>query len=875
MPIRRAGNQSKLKRAESSAGVGARRASARGRWIWVCDDDVNPKNRFTYFRKVAELKGLPADASLRFAADSNAWLWVNGHVLRRKMTRYHEEEIRCEVVNAAPYLVEGPNVVVVLHHNWGDVPTFQRSGNRHAGLYIDSSWLQTDESWRCARAPEFAVHDQQIRGIVDGANRIRYPQVVDGRKAFGSAIHQPDFDDSDWAPARVVAGGPWPEHPDDVETPGQREYAVCPGSVLAAGRSTLPPDAGNDPITIAGRIRNATHHPDPALTEQFEGLVRGKPVSLQGRAGDSLYVTFDFGKPVHGYPWIDIGRASAGAVIDFGYCELHRALYDSEIHITPDGKMNTEGVAGTGYADRYITANHPQRQELPDERTARWLSLHFQFPRAGKLTLNGAGFVKSQYPIRPIGSFECGNERIGQIVKLCLTHAEVTMTDAYVDTPGREDGQWIEDAQPRALISERWFGDTALRQVLVRCHAEGQGDDGDMHPFAPSNFPAYPAVYDWSLQWVATLFDEFMWSANRVLLDRHWSTLCRYWNNILAHVDARGLWLHPRVLADIRVGLHAEDATQSSGIVTPWLIERLRWSAAMAKAAGRSSQAGKWSALAGKIADAFRTFHLVPASGGIPLHVADRCAPGNPKLTRGFSQAGQTIALTAGLLSNEEAGADLDYAFPDPDGSPPPDVTRWNNPAYCSRALSAMSACGRSQRAVRHLLERYAPYLPAHPANPTPLRMQGPAGGPIPEYWVSREDLGLRDGEVNTAQPEDETGSHGWGATPLLWMHEWLLGVRTLVPGGARIAIAPDAAGLPFVAGHTVTPRGPVWVYLDSQQWKLEIAIPDGVAADVRLPGAWTGKRCRVTRKAGKATRTAEDRYRLTGGRGAFVLTVE
>ena len=126
------------------------------------------------------------------------------------------------------------------------------------------------------------------------------------------------------------------------------------------------------------------------------------------------------------------------------------------------------------------------------------------------------------------------------------------MTDAYVDTTGREDGQWIEDARPRALVADRWFGDARLRKLFVRTLAEGQGDDGNLHPFAPSNFPAYPAVYDWSVQWVAAIYDDYVWTGSTELVERYWSNVCRYWDLVLSHVDQEGIWKTRQVLADIR-----------------------------------------------------------------------------------------------------------------------------------------------------------------------------------------------------------------------------------------------------------------------------------------------------------------------------------
>ena len=653
-------------------------------WIWSDNTDPAPRNRFTYFRNVVVLDAIPANATLRMAADSNAHLWINGQIVRRKVARYHEPLITAEVIDAGPYLHPGKNVVVALHHNWGDIITFQRSANKHAGLWVASAWINSDASWRCISAPEFVPHGKQVVGVI-GDPRIRYAQIVDGRKMLDGNVHDAAFDDGSWKAVQVVANGPWPAKPTDVETPGQREYAVRPPSVLAAGTAHFNGPATQpvpeDPFTMADRIKAAKCEPDSALTSQAAALVGGSELTLAGKAGETKYVTFDYQRPVHGYPFIQLNDATPGSWIDFGYCEVAIAQYDGAQHVHPDGWINPAGVVGAGYGDRYITREGKQAVELPDERTARWMTMHVHFPSDGQMTIASVGMVKSQYPINPVGSFACGNKQIQQIVELCLTHAEVTMIDTYVDTPGREDGQWIEDARPRAVLADRWFADDRLRKLMIRTLAQSQGKGGNLHPFAPSNYPAYPAPYDWSVQWVAMLHDQYMWSGNIDDVRPYFGTLCKYWEGALSHLQPNGLWTTPSVLADLRVGVHAK-AGQSSGMVTPWMIERLRWSAELAEALGEAKQAADWRATADKMADAFRKHHIVPAQNGVPAHVADVFDPKNDKLSRGYSQAGQTVAIMSGLLTGEAARADLEYAFPPPCGSPPDGVTRWNNPTY-------------------------------------------------------------------------------------------------------------------------------------------------------------------------------------------------
>jgi hypothetical protein len=246
--------------------------------------------------------------------------------------------------------------------------------------------------------------------------------------------------------------------------------------------------------------------------------------------------------------------------------------------------------------------------------------------------------------------------------------------------------------------------------------------------------------------------------------------------------------------------------------------------------------------------NAFCKYHIVHAMTEPTLYVADRFDPSHPGIERGYSQAGQTVAVYADLLTAEEAHTVLKDAFALDDPMQTPPATRWNNPTYAYRALRALSHAGYIKQAIQHLLERYAQYLPAHPRNPTPLKLQGSYGGPLPEYWISREDLGLKPCQVNTAQPADDTGSHGWGAVPLLWLHETLLGVTISEPGGGKLRIAP---------------KGVVWVSWEPRAWRLDIVIPTGVVAEVVMPPECEGKRVRIAAAAGKVTANGKHVYTI------------
>ena len=97
------------------------------------------------------------------------------------------------------------------------------------------------------------------------------------------------------------------------------------------------------------------------------------------------------------------------------------------------------------------------------------------------------------------------------------------------------------------------------------------------------------------------------WTGQTDFIETYFQVLVKFWNYCLSNVNSQGIWVTTNFLADINVGVHCptsqvfrsislyivfiSDYLQcSSGIVTPWIIERLSFSARMAAAIGQTQQ---------------------------------------------------------------------------------------------------------------------------------------------------------------------------------------------------------------------------------------------------------------------------------------------
>jgi hypothetical protein len=91
--------------------------------------DAAPVNLFTYFRSEASISQVGQELYVSVAADSNAALFVNGQMLSRKVTRYREQNTTADRYYIPQSMLQvGVNSFVIRHFSWGNIVTFQRTG---------------------------------------------------------------------------------------------------------------------------------------------------------------------------------------------------------------------------------------------------------------------------------------------------------------------------------------------------------------------------------------------------------------------------------------------------------------------------------------------------------------------------------------------------------------------------------------------------------------------------------------------------------------------------------------------------------------------------------------------------------------------------
>lgn len=90
----------------------------------------------------------------------------------------------------------------------------------------------------------------------------------------------------------------------------------------------------------------------------------------------------------------------------------------------------------------------------------------------------------------------------------------------------------------------------------------------------------------------------------------------------------------------------------------------------------------------------------------------------------------------------------------------------------------------------------------------------------------------------NSCKPNQDW-NHAWGAAPANIIPRFVLGVRPLEPGYAKVLIAPQPGPLTEIHGVVPTIRGPIRVDAvlgANGEWQLDYEVPVGVSAEVVVP---------------------------------------
>jgi len=269
------------------------------RWIWV-DELRRGNNQYVEARRELNLRTLPERAELRVTANQQYVLYVNGIVMGRGPSPCDNGSQYYDTYEIASKLREGKNAIAVVAYNFGTdaIVTGQRQGPggllvqmdlypEEGGRSPDRSF-STGEDWKCRVSPRW--RPDSIRMHMWGGYREIY--LADREDGW----ERPEYDDSSWASATVVA---------EAESPDSPWRRLIPRAI--------PP------------LKQTIRKPVRLLGEQaYFGAIEGGESVLDGAEGPGRLridasvpgsipqLTYDYGAEVVGYPGLVIDAPEGG-----------------------------------------------------------------------------------------------------------------------------------------------------------------------------------------------------------------------------------------------------------------------------------------------------------------------------------------------------------------------------------------------------------------------------------------------------------------------------------------------------------------------------------------------------------------------------------
>jgi len=427
--------------------------------------------------------------------------------------------------------------------------------------------------------------------------------------------------------------------------------------------------------------------------------------------------------------------------------------------------------------------------------------------------------------LQRIGEFECSDELLNQLHRNVVWGTRGNFLDVPTDCPQRDERLgWTGDIAVFTPTAAYLFDvEGFLRDWLADVAAEQRAADGmvafvvpDVLKYVkrPSHFPTAESTAIWSdaVVWVPWA----LWQAhgNLEILSDQFDSMVAHLRRVESLLSSTGLWdtgfqfgdwLDPTAPPDQPARAKADKGV----VATACLYRDARIVTDTADLLGRTEEAAQFTALAERTRAAFND-HYVNDDGTI----------------HSDAQTAYTLAIAFGLLDDQteelagkrlaELVAESGYRI----------QTGFAGTPYI---MDALSATGHVDEAYRLLLQREVPSW---------LYSVTMGATTIWERWDSM----LPDGTIN---PGEMTSFNHYALGAVAdWMHRTIGGISPLEPGYSKVLIKPQpGGGISWARSSLETRHGRisvVWSRADSGSMEVDVEIPDGVAAQLQLPGEET-----------------------------------
>jgi alpha-L-rhamnosidase len=732
-----------------------------------------------YFRKDVRLAAVPLTVRVNVSGDNRYKLFVNDHMVCLGPARSDLAHWNYDVIDLAPYLHAGTNVVVAKVWNEGTMRPEANMTYRTAFMVQaaepSADMFKTDSSWLCIQDKGYCPLAVQVPGYYAAGPG----EMVDMHHTV-TDWHSPSASLEGWQRVSVLA----PIVPIGIHEP----WGTYPGWMVR--RSDLPQRYLRE--QRLAEVRRATG------VKVRPGFLRGKaPVTIP--ANSSAELILDQRELTNAYLSL-VFSGGDDARITIGYAE---ALYDS--NMKKGNRNEIEGKHFVGRKDSLIS-NGDTNQTFTTLawRTYRYLVLRVS-TQGEALTLNDVWGTATGYPFEPKAKLSNAGDLISNIFSIGWRTARLCAVETYMDCPYYEQLQYFGDARIQALVTMFMTGDDRLVKNLFNMADWSRGSDGVTQSRYPSTLPQW--IQPYALHYIYALHDYMMYGADmdflrtklmstRTVLDY----FHRYQQPDGRVKDLPGWnftdWVDPvpgrtdsGVPFNWSQGVALPGGDGCNSVMDLQLLYAYLMAADLEQHLGMKAYADLYQERIGQLRESIQQRYWRP-SVGLYSDLADRDV---------WSQHAQALAILTRMVKGAEARKLAQKIESDSRLAPASIYFKY----YTHEAMSR--------------------------------------GGLADDYlsWLGKWQENIDSGLTTWGETSDVDGTrsdcHAWGASPNVELLRTVLGIDSDAPAFAHVRITPHLAGIKQIGGQMPHPKGMISVSYRHKGNKLEavVTLPEGVTGTI------------------------------------------
>jgi alpha-L-rhamnosidase len=775
------------------------------KWCWPRKHAPRPWNQYVYFRRLVTLAVKPRTAEVRVSADARYTLYVNGKRVHHGPARSAAPYQSFDVLDLAPFLDAGTNVICAIAHQFG-VPTFFSQYRDASGFILDGHAESPEETIDLCTPTDWLCHEA-LGWRKDVA---RLSVQMGFQEHFDADADPPDWMTASFHPTGANGWiapwviGPAGCHPWLFMEP--RGIPLLTGEIENFVTVTAQFKGENRrgyKITsdVYGFLRDEVRTKERNLLEKSQNMLTDDgELTFVGPPTDSEFImaVLDLGTIRTGHIVLDLAEALGDEMIDIILTEA----VDKQGAPLLQGTVDEPTASEEATAFRYRCRPGRQQWESFHYVGFRYATIIFRNIEKDKpLQIRHIAVRTARAALDEAGSFECSDNRLNEVWNIARQTQLNCATDAMIDGPAREQAQWWGDARIQARVLYSGFGDVSLLERGLRQVARSQAADGSLHAHPPADIPAH-RLPDFMMAWVATLHDFHVLTGRVDLLRECLPALHALMRFLKRHElpnrligNFEGFW----VFIDW-APVHKANYSATLNLL---YLQCLRSAAEVCEIAGDQDSADRYRAASETLAVSIDT-HFWDAAGKLWRDGFDPIA--NTPLPA-TSQHANALGILLDLHSEAHLKIARDVLLKPANARRSKTVTA--SPFFYAYILEAMIHAGLREEAISVIREKWGGMID-----------QGAVT--FWEYW-------------------EPTGSlcHAWAASPLYLLTQQVLGIRPIQPLWRRVSITPAPGKLEFARGTIPTPHGPIrveWEHSGDDQLAVRIDLPEGVEAEFRSP---------------------------------------